>query len=493
MKIYIDCFPEKLYKSIEHLIRMAYPADEIVRSPAEENDGRIVLKYLEQDSRLLCSGNIIFSDELTEYSKQYILPDGVEREREKKRLAQFFLYRLLCRQQGINVNPYGILTGIRPVKIAHRLLDKGYNKEQIVNHMQEKQLIDADKARLLADIAVNNRPFLHDKEHSSGLISIYIGIPFCPSRCYYCSFPGAILRNYSQQLSPFMAALEKELNEIGDYIQEKKIKVDTVYIGGGTPSVLSREDMDKIFSILQRKYISPFTKEITMEAGRPDTISKSMLSYLKDVGVNRICINPQTMNDNTLSLIGRQHTYRDVINKVDLARQVGIRNINMDLIVGLPGEGIAENINTAEKVMALRPENVTVHSLAVKRGSILAEREGNSRLKQDSEKVKESIEFFYQRLREERYLPYYLYRQKNMKANLENIGYSTPGHFCIYNIQMMEERQTIIAMGGGASSKFVSPHDWTLSSLHNPKDPKSYCESVETLISRKVDKLEALN
>jgi oxygen-independent coproporphyrinogen-3 oxidase len=232
---------------------------------------------------------------------------------------------------------------------------------------------------------------------------------------------------------------------------------------------------------------------MTVEAGRPDTLSAAKIKLLADAGVGRICINPQTMVDDTLRTIGRQHDRRQIIDAVAMAREKGLADINMDIIVGLPGEDLQDNLYTGRELLKLRPENITVHSLAVKRGSRMAEKEGLSGVGDKADEVAAGINALAELFAENGYEPYYLYRQKYMKANMENIGYSLPGHYCLYNIQVMEERQTIVALGGGAASKFVDPGDWTLTSFHNPKDPPSYCQNVERLIQRKVDKLLALN
>jgi len=232
---------------------------------------------------------------------------------------------------------------------------------------------------------------------------------------------------------------------------------------------------------------------VTVEAGRPDTLSPSKLNLLKQAGVDRICINPQSMNDETLRLIGRKHDSQAVAEAVEWTRSAGIRHINMDLIIGLPGENLEHYLYTAEKIVNLKPDNVTVHTLAVKRGSNLAANGANSRVLNQVAEVERGINALAEILSQHTYVPYYLYRQKYMQAPMENTGYSIPGNFCRYNIQMIEERQTIVGLGGGASSKFVNTSDWSLTSFHNPKDAHSYCQTVETLIARKVDKLRALN
>ncbi|MGE5405502.1 MAG: coproporphyrinogen dehydrogenase HemZ, partial [Candidatus Saccharibacteria bacterium] len=267
-------------------------------------------------------------------------------------------------------------------------------------------------------------------------------------------------------------------------------EVESVYIGGGTPTVLSVEQWDGLFDKLHKLCVTSSTKEITVEAGRPDTLDESVLRVLREGGVARVCINPQTMNQSTLDLIGREHGVKQIRDAFDIARKVGFPSINMDLIVGLPGEGETEFINSLQEVMEMEPEGVTVHALARKRGSRW-DVEGVF-ASADAEEVQRSIEKAFSMLGEGGYVPYYLYRQKYMAGNVENLGYSKPGSFCLYNVQVIEERQTIIGLGGGASSKFVNPGDWTLSSMYHPKDPASYLKSLETLVSRQVDMLRAL-
>ncbi len=483
--------PQKLYKDVHELIRMAFPEYEIHDGQFDGADLEICIQLEENAEQVTFTASVKNDLIVTEDKKTYHL--NLHQTKQVGRLTRLFVYNLLCQHLARNINPYGILSGVRPVKIVHRWMDQGKDDQAIIELLQSDYLMEKDKAELLTEIALNNRPYLHSRLEAGRKISIYIGIPFCPSRCYYCSFPGAILQNYDTELKPFLQVLKREMDAIGDCIQDLKLEVDNIYIGGGTPTVLQQTDMGQLFELLHKKFISPASREITVEAGRPDTLSPSILQFMQKNGVNRICINPQTMHDDSLKLIGRNHQEADIERTVDWARAAEIQNINMDLIVGLPGEGLAENIITAEKVLALHPDNITVHSLAVKKGSRLAEMEGKSGLNYRVQEAKAGIDYFQQCMASQGYLPYYLYRQKYMKASLENIGYSRPDHFCCYNIQVMEERQTIIGMGGGASSKFVNPGDWTLTNLHNPKDPLSYCRTVDTLLARKVDKLRALN
>lgn len=493
MILALDLQPQSLYSAVHELIRMVFPEYEIRMGLTADADDLVSLHCNESTEQAVFTGEIKADGKITVDRQVYKMKlNEAVRNKQLNHLAKVFMYQLLCRHSGENINPYGILTGVRPVKIVHRCLDRGDNAARIMAHLQQEYLMEAGKAEHLIEIALNNRPFLHGASEARRKVSVYIGIPYCPSRCYYCSFPGAILKP-GASLQQFLLALRHEMNGIGDCIKDLHVAVENIYIGGGTPSILEEAELERLFALLQEKFISAATKEITIEAGRPDTLSPRKLAIIKKAGVNRICINPQTMQDATLALIGRHHQADDIRRAVAWARDAGIKQINMDLIVGLPGEGLQENIRTCEAILALQPENISVHSLAVKKGSLLAETEGKNGVGQRVAEVKAGIDYFLHTLGENGYLPYYMYRQKYMKASLENTAYSLPGHFCRYNIQVMEERQTILGLGGAAGSKFINPADWTLTNLHNPKDPQTYCRKAASLLAGKVDKLRALN
>lgn len=490
MQIALHLEPPSLYDSIHELVRMAYPGCEI--SCSGEGDIDFYLKMdLNEESALLkariTSPKGVINQEHTCPLKGSLS----ERLNSAKQRVRLFTYDLLGELTQKDINPYGILTGMRPVKLVHRMLDNGFEPEAIVASLQADYRLQPEKALLLVEIAVNNRPFLVNAPKAG--VSIYIGIPYCPTRCYYCSFPGAVLRDYETEIKPFLKALFTEIRAISSSLSDLNLKVQSLYIGGGTPTVLSNSDLEQLFALLHSSgLISEATVEITVEAGRPDTLDLSKLRLLEANGVNRICINPQTMHDATLKSIGRQHDRKGVINALELAREAGIKKINMDVITGLPGEGLTENTYTAENILQLQPDNITVHTLALKRGSRMAEMESATVQQERTRQVEEGVRLFGRLLRHAGYIPYYLYRQKYMKANMENIGYSRPGSFCLYNMQMMEERQTIIGLGGGAASKFIDLASGYLESVYNPKNPQAYCQGIERLVSRKVDKLQAL-
>ncbi|KUG03546.1 putative radical sam family enzyme, not coproporphyrinogen iii oxidase, oxygen-independent [hydrocarbon metagenome] len=494
MLIYCDFRPAELYYSLHELVRLAFPGCRIIQGKGEP-DAEVVQIDMDVRGESIVIGGSVFSPAGNTVRQQeyHFMNPGDELSNEARWYARRFTYQLLCQHMDRNINAYGILTGMRPVKLVHRLMDTGAGEPEITDILQNDYHLQESKTALLLEVARNNRPFLLTPEKARKMVSIYIGIPFCPSRCYYCSFPGAVLKDYESEIKPFLQALYREMNGMADCLQEQDMAIQSIYIGGGTPTVLSAKDLEEMLDLLHQRYITHRTQEITVEAGRPDTLNPDKLKILKQAGVDRICVNPQSMNDSTLQLIGRNHNQEGVVRSIEWVREAGIRQINMDLIVGLPGETISENTNTADKILRLEPENVTVHTLSLKRGSDMAIMEDKEMIDDRVNEVQKGVEFFDGRLREAAYLPYYMYRQKYMKAGMENTGYSLPGQECLYNIQMIEERQTIIGMGGGAASKFINTADWTLTSSYNPKDPASYCESIEKLIKRKVDKLWALN
>ncbi|NLU49317.1 MAG: coproporphyrinogen dehydrogenase HemZ [Syntrophomonadaceae bacterium] len=495
MIIRVEAAPPELISRLHDIVRLYYPGCCLVTGQVAGVAASISIKMArkKEGEALHLQAEVSSNGRKTAAEEVFPLPgNDREKEGEARRLARLFIYRLLSRHHGGKTYPYGILTGVRPTKLVHRWLDEGMDGADIEQVLREKYALRHDKARLLTGIAGRNRGYLPVPEEAARLVSVYIGIPYCPSRCHYCSFPGTVLEDYCGQLKPFLEALRKEVEALGRALHELKLAVQCIYVGGGTPTVLAEDDLSRMFDWLHRYYISDQTVEITVEAGRPDTLNPTKLRTLAGLGVSRISVNPQTMNDPTLRLIGRNHSVEEVVRSVEWAREAGFRQINMDLIVGLPHEGIAENTNTAEMVLQLRPENITVHTLALKRGSLLAQTPVSESLQERVEEVEQGVKLFQDLLTAAGYVPYYLYRQKYMRANLENLGYAFPGQFCIYNIQVIEERQTILGLGCGAASKFVNPRGWTLKSLYNPKDPVSYRNSVDRLAGRKVDNLLGL-
>ena len=406
------------------------------------------------------------------------LTPEMERPEVKNCLKQL-IYAALSKHTGKTL-PWGTLTGIRPTKIPMMMLEEGKTKEEIMAYMQETYYVSAEKGRLSIEIAEREKELLSALHYEDGY-SLYIGIPFCPTTCLYCSFTSYPIVSWKKRMDDYLTALEKEIDFTAELYKDKIL--DTVYIGGGTPTTLEAEELDRLLGYLKKKLDFSHVKEFTVEAGRADSITKEKLEVLKKWGVTRISVNPQTMHDETLKIIGRQHTVEQVKEAFLLAKEVGFENINMDLILGLPGEGEAQVAATIEQVKELAPDSLTVHSLAIKRASRLhqwIEEHGISALNNTDK----TMEIAAKGAADIEMVPYYLYRQKNMSGNFENVGYAKEGKFGIYNILIMEEKQTIVACGAGTISKRVYP-DGRIERCDNVKDVAQYIERIEEMIERK--------
>lgn len=407
---------------------------------------------------------------------------------EIKRAIKLSVYRLFTENLGYNPSPWGILIGIRPTKIVHRYWDKGLTGSQIAEELKEKYALDQGKISKLIEITKLQRKYLLTPTQAQKTVSIYISIPFCPTRCSYCSFPAFKAGPGSQIISKYLEDLLREIKGVGEAIKEKGINVETIYVGGGTPTTLDLAQLTLLLEGIKENLFQDNTREFTFEAGRPDTIDEDKFLLLKEFAVDRVSINPQTMWADTLIRISRLHTPEDIIAKFELARKTGFA-INMDLIIGLPGEGLEEIRYSLDKIEMLKPENLTIHALAIKRTAKLKEEKTVSFLANPVSQMFNYAETWCIR---KNYKPYYLYRQKQIVGNQENIGYYLEDKPCLYNIQMMEERQTIWGLGVGAGSKVVNPDDWTLENTYNPKDLLLYSQRIEEIIKTKVDKIKSL-
>ena len=375
--------------------------------------------------------------------------------------------------------PWGTLTGIRPTKIVMDLLEKNMPLEEIKKHLKEVYLVGDKRMNLCIDTAFKEFNILKKIDYKDGY-SLYIGIPFCPTRCLYCSFTSYSITQWKKDTDTYVEALCKELVAVAKMYKDKKLQ--TIYMGGGTPTSLEDYQLAEILDTVKTNFDLSNLLELTVEAGRPDSITREKLLALRDMGVNRISINPQTMQQKTLDLIGRKHTVEDICNSFKLAREVGFTNINMDFIIGLNGESLSDIKDSFTKVKEFAPESITIHSLALKRAARLNTE--NKREIMDNDLMLSMIDVATDTCNELGLKPYYLYRQKNMAGNLENIGFSKPGKECLYNILIMEEKQTIIACGAGTSSKIVF-NDGRIERIENVKDPKLYIERLDEMIERK--------
>ncbi len=375
--------------------------------------------------------------------------------------------------------PWGTLTGIRPTKIVMEMLENDMSLEDIKKHLKEVYLVSDKRIKLCTDTAKNEFNILKKIDYKNGY-SLYIGIPFCPTRCLYCSFTSYSIAQWKKDTDTYVEALCKELLAVSKMYKDKKLQ--TIYMGGGTPTSLEGYQLSKILNVVKENFDLSNLLELTVEAGRPDSITREKLEALKVAGVDRISINPQTMQQKTLDLIGRHHTIEDIYESYKLAREVGFENINMDFIIGLNGETLEDVIDSFTKVKSFAPESITIHSLALKRAARLNTE--NKREIMDNDLILSMINTATDTCTDLGLEPYYLYRQKNMAGNLENIEFSKLGKECLYNILIMEEKQTIIACGAGTSSKIVFG-DGRIERIETVKDPKLYIERLDEMIMRK--------
>lgn len=389
------------------------------------------------------------------------------------------LYKMLSDYTGRTL-PWGTLTGVRPTKIPMSMLEGGRARQDIADAMMCAYNVSKEKVDLSIDIAKKELELLNKLDYKNGY-SLYIGIPFCPSTCLYCSFTSYPLSAWAERIDDYLDALEKELAFMAELLSEKSL--NCIYIGGGTPTTLTPGQLSRLLIFIESKFDFSKLLEYTVEAGRPDSISKEKLEVLRAYGITRISINPQTMKQQTLELIGRHHTVEQTRDSFWLAREMGFDNINMDLIIGLPNETLADVQNTMEELRKLKPDNITVHSLAIKRASRLnINKEEYAGLQIVN--TQEHLDAAAQVCGQMEMHPYYLYRQKNMAGNFENVGYAKDGKEGLYNVLIMEEKQTIAALGAGSISKRVYPKG-RVQRCENVKDVAQYIARIDEMIERK--------
>lgn len=388
--------------------------------------------------------------------------------------------------------PWGTLVGIRPSKIALDMVKAGYSNDDIIKYFRDNYLASEKKAQLCIDVAAREESFVN---HDKNLVSVYVGMAFCPTRCVYCSFASNPIGGNKKLVEPYVECLKQEISAIAEYIKDKNLKVQCVYFGGGTPTSVDEKTFHGVMKEIYDDIISQFNpEEFTVECGRPDSITEEKLKTMKDFKVNRISINPQTMNDNTLKSIGRNHDSKEVIEKFNLARSLGFDNINMDIIVGLPGEGLREINHTLDIIKKLSPDNLTVHGMSIKRASKLHEKIvlKNTVKIAEQEELNKMYEATTIAAKELGMKPYYMYRQKNMVGNMENIGYSIEGKESIYNIQIIEEKQTILAAGADAVTKVVFLDENRLERFADVKDVREYVKRLPEMVEKKIELLNTL-
>jgi len=408
----------------------------------------------------------------------------IEIKRARKRQVKMALYELLKQVTGMTP-PWGSLTGIRPTRLLYEAMDAGCDLSGAVNHVMREFDVSADRAGLLAEIAEMQQGIRLPED---GSYDLYIGIPFCRTRCSYCSFSSGEIGRNKKLVAPYTEALLREIELSAKLMNEAGLKVRAAYMGGGTPTAIPCGDLERILGAAREAF--PGAVEWTVEAGRPDTIDREKLEMLRRMEITRISVNPQTFNDETLLRIGRSHTGADTIAAYELARELGFDDINMDLIAALPGETPEIFSETLNRVVSLAPESVTVHSLAIKRSSKLHEQmhvAGSGHTQVSAQGAAEMIAHARRVLTDAGWKPYYLYRQKYMAGNLENVGYARAGKACLYNIGNMEETASVLALGAGAISKWLFDRDLRIERAPNVKNIEEYIRRVDEMVQRKRD------
>lgn len=494
--IKIQLSKEDYVFDIQGLCKAFYPSRQIVIVTEPWEAGRGI--DLQQDTdnaelfiRIFLGNSNVVVEVLSKEKSIHEEGCGDAKDRKVyKNVLKRCIYRALNQISGKEL-PWGTLTGVRPSKLPMEHLELGESQEDIEQYMKEQYYCSKDKISLGYEIAKKELDILRAIDYENGY-SLYIGIPFCPTRCLYCSFPSFPLEQFKKYVQGYLRALYKEIDFASKHLWAKKLT--SIYIGGGTPTALEATDIRRLIRKIKSCFPMEHVVEFTVEAGRPDTITYEKLQALKEEGITRISINPQTMNQDTLDYIGRKHTVKQVVEGFELARRAGHDNINMDLIMGLPGEKTEHIKKTLEWVEKLTPESLTVHSLVVKRAARL-----NMQLdKEEHTMVGDTSEMLFlteQFAKEHGYAPYYMYRQKNATGSSndsqENIGYAKPGMESIYNIIIMEEKQSILALGAGASTKIMLPEGAKkLERIENVKNVVEYINRIDEMIDRKKEAIE---
>lgn len=457
---------------LENLTRLFFPNEKItvIRDFSEPQPPYI---YTEVSDKITISVNIgSFNKSETAVKK---LADD-----DNELVSAQLLYKLLCDFMGLT-QPWGILTGVRPVKLLRRLAEES-SEEQAVKKFENDFFVSNEKIALSRETEHNERKILELSKPES--FSLYVGIPFCPSRCSYCSFVMASIERAEKLIEPYTKLLCEEIKRTADIANKLGLRLETVYFGGGTPTTLSAEQLDTVLGTVNKSFDMSTCREFTVEAGRPDTIDIAKLFALKENKVDRISINPQTVNDEVLKTIGRKHTAQQFFDAFELARKCGFDNINTDLIAGLPTDTPESFKNSLDSIVRLNAECITVHTLCMKRASRLTT-EGVTLDLQQARDAREMLAYTQNILGQNEYIPYYMYRQSRMVGNLENVGWSKKGFESLYNVYVMDETHTILACGSGGVTKLKRNNPDYLERIFNFKYPYEYIDRFDELIQRK--------
>ena len=474
MRLYLKGHEYKY--AVEQMLLTLFP-EEKIEYPEGRPDGDRMEISLHRGERFTTAGCTLVRGESRAFGRSAMqTPEGLDDlslESKRQRLVKNAMYRAALRA-GREKPVWGALTGVRPGKLLEGFLQQGLSEREAARRFMEEFDVSPERTRLCLDASRHTmaaKAALGERD-----VCLYVGIPFCPTRCAYCSFVSQSVEKSMKLIPPFLDAMEREIRAVGRQVRELGLRPVSVYMGGGTPTTLSAAELERLCALLEECFDLTALGEYTVEAGRPDTITAEKLTVLRRHGVNRVSVNPQTMEDPVLEAIGRRHTAADILDALALTRQAGGFAVNMDLIAGLPGDSLPGFERTLERVLALAPENITVHTLSLKKGSRIT-LEGAAL--PTAEQVGAMLSLAEERLRPAGYEPYYLYRQKFMSGGFENVGWTKPGFENLYNICIMEELCSILAMGGGGSTKLIRPDGGRNIRLMAPKYPLEYIQSIE--------------
>lgn len=479
MKLFL--FGHDYKYAAEQMLLTLFP-EERPEYPDEEPSGeRAELRLFETQThftavcKLYLGGNRYMGKASADKGK---ITSGLTRDRYLQRCIKLAFYRAALRS-GVKKPVWGALTGIRPGVLLSRLLEEGRSESEALSVFRADNDVSPERARLCLHTARSSlscQRTLGERD-----VCLYVGIPFCPTRCAYCSFVSQSVQKSMKLIPAYLQALYREIDATAKVLRELGLRAVAIYMGGGTPTTLSAEQLDELCEKLSGSFDLSPVREYTVEAGRPDTITREKLEVLKRFGVSRVSVNPQTMEDKVLQAIGRKHTAGDVIDALELVREVGGFEVNMDLIAGLPADTLETFISTLDKVLALSPENITVHTLALKKGSAIML---GDTPRPTAEQVSQMLDYANASLFSAGYEPYYLYRQKYMSGGFENVGWQRGGSENLYNICIMEELCSIISMGGGASTKLCCGAG-RIERMFDPKYPAEYIEGIDRIVEDK--------
>ena len=470
---------------VQTLCMIFFPGEKFSEDQGAETDGEAVpelsLTLEENDDGVRVFAELSLDEKFSSCEKIYPVRDDITQDRLKK-IAVGDAILSVCGEV-IGYRPsWGMLVGVRPSKVATEMLESGMSKTRVKKTLVSDYFVIPKKASLATEVALNEAEFV--KSADSRECSVYISIPFCPTRCAYCSFVSYTSKKLLSTIPDYLTALIDEINRTFSLIRELGLKVKTVYIGGGTPTILDETQLDLLLHTIERNIDTSTLAEYTLEAGRPDTITDGKMRIAYKRGVTRISVNPQTLNDDVLKMIGRSHTADDFLRAYEIARNSGIKIINTDVIAGLPGDKFSSFAASYDKIVSLRPENLTVHTFSVKKASDFLKNSSHIYSVRGGD-VGKCIDYSQITAQHEGYQPYYMYRQKNTVGNYENVGFALDGYKGLYNIYMMEEIHSIFACGAGAVSKFVDylPKDGSprvIERFFNPKYPYEYLSDNKT-------------